>query len=127
MTNKPRFPNSLFLPPEAFDGYSKYLNIYGKDHVCDGEDFAEYIHANVPTKIKTLTWYPVTEGQKIRIGRCGSTSYSVSFQMGSWGYKRQGSSGHIVSRRGGTMFNDEKDAMNGADENHEIRIRECLE
>ena len=127
MTDTSNYPDSLFLPPEAFEGPNKYMNIYGKPHVCVGDDFVEYIRADVSTKIKALKWYDKPEGQEMRIGRCGQTSYAVSFQLGRWGYNRRGGAGHTVSRMGGTMFVDEKDAMNGADEDHEIRIRECLE
>lgn len=47
MTDKPNYPDHLFLPPEAFDGFSKYLNIYGANHVCDGDDYVEFVRADV--------------------------------------------------------------------------------
>ena len=35
-------PDHLFLPPEAFDGFNKYMNIYGKEHVCAGDPYVEF-------------------------------------------------------------------------------------
>lgn len=35
-------PDHLFLPPEAFDGFNKYMNIYGKEHVCVGDPYVEF-------------------------------------------------------------------------------------
>ncbi|MBL1437844.1 MAG: hypothetical protein COB08_016780 [Rhodobacteraceae bacterium] len=43
MTDQPTYPDHLFLPPEAFESLSKYLNISGEDHVSDGEPVVEYI------------------------------------------------------------------------------------
>lgn len=44
MTDTPTYPDRLFLPPEAFDGYHrKGLNICGLDHVCVGDPHVEYV------------------------------------------------------------------------------------
>lgn len=86
-------------------------------------------------QIKPLTWYgkpaPLTwfgrpNPQEQRIGRCGQIAYSVRFDMEAWGYSRSGETGFTVSRIGGTSFKDEADAIDGADEDHERRIREAL-
>ena len=78
-------------------------------------------------RVKALVWYGKPEGQDIRIGRCGQIAYSVSFQMGSWGYSRQGDVGHVVGYKGCIPFRSEADAMDGADLDHEARILSALD
>ena len=73
-------------------------------------------------RVKPLEWYGKPEGQDQRIGRCGDIAYSVRFDMGSWGYTRSGKSGLTVGYKGGPLFKDEADAINGADVDHEFRI-----
>jgi len=71
MTDRTDYPERLFLPPEAFDGFSKYLNIYGQDHVCDGEPYAEFALVDrVPSKsnkgnCEEWLWDFVTESNLI--------------------------------------------------------------
>ena len=77
-------------------------------------------------RVRPLVWYNQPEGQDVRIGRCGQIAYAVGFKLGAWGYQRHGDSGHTISRPGGVSFKDERDAIDGADEDHERRILEAL-
>lgn len=65
MTDLPNYPDSLLLPPEAFDGFSKHLNIFGTEHVCDGEDYVKYVRDDTSRgtgKVKPLTFKRICEG-----------------------------------------------------------------
>jgi hypothetical protein len=78
-------------------------------------------------RVKPLVWYGKPEGQDQRIGRCGDIAYSVRYDMGAWGYTRQGESGLTISYKDGRTFTDEADAINGADVDHEARIMAALD
>lgn len=59
MTDKPTYPDRLILPPEAFDGFNKYTNIFGKEHVCVGDDYVEFVRKDAireAVKIKPIVW-----------------------------------------------------------------------
>lgn len=96
-------------------------NVHGEIRraTTPSEDYAAGV------RVKPLEWFDKPEGQDVRIGRCGEVSYGVECQNGSWGYRREGQVGLVVGRPW-YIFRDEQDAMRGAEEDHETRIRSAL-
>jgi len=113
ITSKPLFPSRLFLPPDAFDGYSKRLNIYGKDHVCDGEDFVEYRRADLAPKIKRLEWDEWDGGMTVAKTTFGDYNLNADFRLktpiGSY-----------------LLFETEKSAKAAAQAHYETLVLGCL-